>query len=263
MSYIKMSDKEYHQLPHLSQSKLKKLIGLEWKQYQVALNKPYTSDSLRLGKIAHELNLLTKDLSDVLKLDKLDGRTAAGKEQAKSLDAIDQWMWSSEVEMFEKMKQNFEESGEAQAILKSSTNIEEVGLIQIADLVNPDKPIDFKFKPDMVGSDFMADYKTIGDFASAENCRIALRKYKYNFQAACYSAAHQVLTGQAIKDFYIIFQETVEPYGVRVVKVPQHELDYGLDLFDATLKKYMKCVNDESKQKANYSGITEILINEI
>jgi len=263
MSYIEMRDHDYHSLPHLSQSKLKKLVGVNWPQFQAALKVEYSSQSFRLGKLAHEINLQDKDILEMDCFTKLDGRSKDGKAQAKSLEGRENYIWEDEKDALVKMKANFVASREANAIMNVATNIEGTGLIKIHNQYNPENPVDFKFRPDIVGVDFLADFKTIGEFATDSHIRIHLRKYKYQFQAAAYLAGHQVLTGKVIKNFYLIFQESIEPYGVRVIQIPQHELEYGFDLFDDTLKKYLKCAHDESKHSPNYTGISEILINEI
>lgn len=263
MSYLDIADVDYHKLDHLSQSKLKKLIGVNWPQYQALLKTEYKSDAFKLGKIAHEVNLQATDVLSIPSFKKIDGRSKEGKEQAKSLAEIDRFIWDDERDALLQMNANFVASYEASAILNSAVKIEGTGIIKIHNQYNPEEPVTFKFRPDIIGVDFLADYKTIGEFATNTNIRMHLRKYKYQFQAAAYLAAHKVLTGKMINNFYLIFQESVEPYGVRVIQIPQHELEYGFDLFDETLKKYLKCAHDESKHSPNYSGIQEILINEI
>lgn len=263
--YTKLADEAYFGLPYLSQSKLKHLVDLNYAQYLSKIeelsNRPY-SDEMRLGTIMHSVNLENADIASLTRFKRLDGRTAEGKEQKAKISGLKSYVYEDEINKILTMRDNFKASFHAQALMSKAQFIEHYGVALIHDDKRPDEPLAFKFKPDIVGADFIADYKTIGDYATEKNIRNAIKKSGYDFQAACYLLLDSFLTGSLKQNYYMIFQETIEPFGVQVIKLHDMDLDNAMSSFKYTLQQYIynyKYTKEEINPNSN--EILEIILN--
>lgn len=258
--YFSMPDHEYHALPYVSQTKLKKLAQLEPAQWAEDCKIPFNgSDATRLGSVMHLVNLNEMSLSDIKTFKKLDGRTKEGKEQAKELEGTSIFLWEHEVDQAFMMAANFKSSHNVKGIMDNSVMIEQAGVCEIYNERNKDVKIYMKFKPDIVGVDFIADYKTIGDYCTDDNLRSAIKRSDYAFQAASYLILDGMISRSTKVNYYMIFQETVKPYGCRVVILDQNLIQKAYDRFDNAIKKYTKMSNGMILDP-NYKDVTELTL---
>lgn len=253
-----MTDPEYHSLPYVSQSNLKKLVSLEPAQWNEEIKIPFKgSDATRLGSVMHLVNLTDVSLSDIKVFKKLDGRTKEGKEQAKELETTNLYLWDHELEQANAMATNFKKSFNVKGIMDNAIHIEQAGVCRLYNERNQDLKIHMKFKPDIVGVDFIADYKTIGDYCTDENLRSAIKRSDYAFQAAAYLILDGIITKETKVNYYMIFQETVKPYGCRVIVLDQDLIQKAYDRFDIAIKKYIKMSNGMILDP-NYKDVIEL-----
>lgn len=260
--YTKLNDEAYFGLPYMSQSYLKHLASLNYAQFLCKtkeMRSKATSDEMRMGTILHSLCLENQSVDDLTRIKRLDGRTAEGKAQKKDLARLKSYIFEDELNTVLQMRDLFKASFQAQALMSKAQFIEHYGVAEIYNERNIENKIFIKFKPDIVGDNFIADYKTIGDYASDENIKRSMRSGDYSFQAACYLILDSILTGKMKQDFYFIFQEAIAPYGVRVIKLDQYYLDQGFDRFDKAIKKYINAINNiEKHSNPNYLEVNEI-----
>lgn len=260
--YTKLNDEAYFGLPFVSQSYLKHLASLNYAQYlcktEEMRNRAIT-DEMRLGTVMHSICLENQGIEALARFKRLDGRTADGKAQKKELTRLRSYIFEDELSTVLEMRDLFKASFSAQALMSKAIYIENYGVAEVYNERNVDNKIFVKFKPDIVGADFMADYKTMWDYASDENIRRSLRTGDYAFQAACYLILDSLLTGKMKQDFYFIFQEAIKPFGVRVIKLDQYSLEQGFDRFDKAIKKYINAINNiEKHSNPNYLEVNEI-----
>lgn len=258
--YTKLNDEAYFELPYISQSSLKHLADLGPAQHAAFMleqSQKDTTDALRLGTVLHSLNLESTSIEAFTRFKRLDGRTVEGKAQKQAIAGLKSWVYEDEVTTLLEMRDLFLASFQAQAIMSKAQFIEHCGVVGFYNETLPE--IFMKFKPDIVGPTFLADYKTIGDYATEDNIRRSIKSGDYSFQAACYLMLDSFLTGSLKKDFYFIFQETIKPYGVRVVRLDDYLLDLGYDRFKIALDKYVKIKNDPEKySNPNYTDVIDI-----
>lgn len=255
--YQKISDADYHALPYLSQSKLKPLLNLTWAHFQAFQADQGPKDAFKLGTIMHKVFLEGMSLESFKIVEKIDGRTAKGKEQAKELaESNAEYLFKSDYEALAAIKHNLGSNGEAQELMAYNGLIEHYGLVEFYNERQPKDPVVMKFKPDFVGPTFMMDFKTTSSDISDYELQKVLRKYNYHFQAAAYLLMDSMLTGSLKSRFYIIFAETSPPYGSRRIELFEDDLQKGLELFQNALNKYMRMQNDITKQSANITENT-------
>jgi len=260
--YTKLADEAYFSLPFLSQSNLKNLVSNSYAEYlsivkENAVIEP--SDEMRIGTIMHSLNLENANLEAIKTFKRLDGRTTDGKLQKKEISGLRSYLFEDEIEKIKTMSDLYKASFPAQALMSKSNHIEEYGVAEIFNEPNPDNKIHMKFKPDLVGDDFIADYKTHSGYNTDENLRSILKKRDYPFQAASYLILDSIITGTMKQNFYFIFQQTIEPYGVRVVRLENFLIDLAVDRFDKAIKKFIQAINEPEKYtNPNYTEVNDI-----
>lgn len=255
--YQKISDAEYHALPYLSQSKLKPLLNLTWAHYLKAIESQEPKKHLDFGTLMHQAFLEKLDLSTYDVIEKLDGRTAKGKAQAKELEESgSKYLFKSDYEAATAILHNLSNNYEVQELMGYNGLIEHFGVVEFYNQRQPEHPVLMKFKPDFVGPSFLMDFKTTSTDISDHELQKVMRKYNYHFQAAAYLLFDSMLTGNLKQTFYIIFAETNPPYGTRRIELFADDLQRGLELFQLALQRFMKMQNDETKQTANMTENT-------
>ena len=255
--YQKNSDAEYHALPYLSQSKLKPLINLTWAHFIAAQKNQEPKKHLDFGTLMHQVFLENLDLSTFSVIEKIDGRTAKGKAQAKELEESgSKYLFKSDYEAAVEIKHNLDTNIEVQEIMAYNGLIEHYGLVEFYNQRQPEHPVMMKFKPDFVGPSFLMDFKTTSTDISDYELQKVMRKYNYHFQAAAYLLMDSMLTGYLKSKFYIIFAETNPPYGTRRIELFSDDLQKGLELFQLALQRFMKMQNDSTKQTPNITDNT-------
>lgn len=213
---------------------------------------------MRVGSVIHDkfFNALGNDIKV---FEKADGRTKEGKAKKAEMEAYDLYLIDTEVDMVESVIASLRANMNVSAILDRSTYIEHYAIAEIQNEQDPENPIKFKFKPDIVGPDFIADLKTTSDVASDENIIKLLKYNHYLFQAGSYLSLDWLLTGSEMKPyFYFIFAETFAPYRVRVVNIDYDTLMLGVERFEKVIKKYIKGINNPETPDENFDVIKTI-----
>jgi exodeoxyribonuclease VIII len=115
-----------------------------------------------------------------------------------------------------------------------------------------------KARPDILGSNYIADFKTTANMGRFER---DVFNYGYHIQLAHYSAVVEAAThGGPIKRVYIIAQEKEAPYGVKVFEFAPDVMRVALDLRQELLNR--AAVSIEQGTFPSYDvGLT--VINEI
>lgn len=254
--YKNIPDSDYFSLPYISQSRLKLLTQLTYAQF-LSIKDPEQSDAMRFGSAAHAINLGTSPIESFEVFEKPDGRTKVGKEMKASLESRRHWLYTYEKNSLMKMQENFNESPEASFLRDKAEFVEHAGIVEVANSRYSDRPVKMKFKPDLVHSNMIVDYKTIGVHVTPESIRASMRKGQYAFQLACYLYFDQLLTGKAKSDAAIIWQETIEPFGVYVMPLKPSTLAQGWAEFTKARDKLLEGVNRPELIQANHRGFIE------
>lgn len=222
-----------------------------------------SSDSMRLGSVMHAVNLMNTPISSLMTFERMDGRTNKGKAQKTAISNLKLYIYEDEIAKVSEMHANFLKCKSARFIMDNAQFIEKYGIAEIRNDRYPENKLFMKFKPDIVGPDYIADYKTMGSFKTDENIKQSVRAGDYVFQAACYQELDNILYQNKRTDSVFIFQETIAPYGCRVVKVPEDLMEIGRWRLDFAMKKYLKAHNsklsgDQSSSDPNDHEITTL-----
>lgn len=260
--YTKETDEFYFGLPYISQSSLKYLTDLNPAQHAALMlerSQMATSDAMRMGTILHNLNLESMPVESLAQFKRLDGRTAEGKAQKQAIAGLKSWAYEDEIQIMLKMQDLFKASFQAQELMSKAKYIEHYAVAEIHNNIVPENKIFMKFKPDIVGDTFLADYKTINDYATDENIRRSLKSGDYPFQAACYLVLDSLITGTRKNHFAFIFQEAIPPYGVRVIRLQDRLIDMAMDRFYQAINKHIMITNHPEKaSNPNYEDVDDI-----
>jgi hypothetical protein len=230
-NYEKISDAAYHALPLMSQSKLKHYINHSSAQAVHQSEERKQTSAMSLGTMIHNAILSDWDFTTLEVLEKLDGRTKAGKEQADSIKGRSDFLWKDDFDIITNAKQSFNAFPEAVKLLKRATYIEHYGEVSL-------DGIDFKFKPDIVWSQGIVDIKTIGQMATRASIRQAMSANNYSYQLAAYRYFDSIMTGTFKPHGTIVWIETVAPYGVYITDLSEGSLGYGFEEFSMALQNY-------------------------
>ena len=114
-------------------------------------------------------------------------------------------------------------------------------MIPIKIRVRPDDLIEFE---DEI---WIIDWKSIGEYATEQNIRKALWRYRYDLQAAMYQDALIRFTDKPVH-FRFVFAESVKPAKekVRIVELPDWDLLAGWEDYRKALKRKAEFINDQS-----------------
>ena len=85
--------------------------------------------------------------------------------------------------------------------------------------------IGLKARPDVLGADFILDYKTTGRGADTDTFSRVIADFDYDFSAAHYRSVVESVTGSTIKNFFLVAQETEAPYAIQVFRFSDACLD--------------------------------------
>lgn len=263
--YTKMPDETYFGLPFISQSKLKSLHDLNYAQWICKIiesdNRPY-NDELRIGTVMHSVNLERVPIESLMCFKRIDGRSADGKKQKKDLLGLRSYIFEDELPKIKEMHSNFMSSFRAQEVMSKSKYIEHAAVSEIFNERKPENKIFMKFKPDIVGDDFICDFKTFGDYATDKNIRSSFNYLNYDFQAASYLINDAIITNTQKSNFLFIIQESIKPYGCRVISISKDDIIKGYEKFDFAIKKFIKAKNEFGKSNdPNYTEVNEIILN--
>jgi exodeoxyribonuclease VIII len=213
------SNEKYHSSRAISASGLKSIHNKS--VYHFINQKPYTSDAYQLGTAIHTLVLEPHLFDEQVKFyDKVDGRTAEGKEQKKLLEA---WQEEGKLvfpetdrEMFTIIKDNFDNNPTASKYAK--------GDVELSHYIEDFQGVYLRIRPDVINYDegFISDVKTCRS-NTPKNFRNDIYKYGYHIQATLYCDA------LGIDPSRFIFQaiETNHPYSVQCYRLSEDMIERG------------------------------------
>ena len=213
------SNEKYHSSRALSASGVKAIHNKS--VYHFINQRPYTNAAYPLGTAIHTLVLETHLFDEQVKLyDKVDGRTAEGKEQKKQ---VEKWQEEGKLvfpetdrEMFTIIKENFDNDPIASKYAQ--------GDIELSHYIEDFQGVYLRVRPDVINYDegFISDVKTCRSNAP-KAFRNDIYKYGYHIQATLYCDA------LGIDPSRFIFQaiETSHPYSVQCYKLSEDMIERG------------------------------------
>ena len=231
------TENEYHAIKDaLSNSRMDTLIHDTPAHYWAALEKPNVqTKAMAFGSAYHCFMLETDDFYNRFAIlpPGFDGRTKAGKDlMQQASESGKPIITDDEYSAIAEMSYNLANHVFANSKIEFATHLEQP---IVANALQIGAPHDdcfavVKAKADIVGSNYIADLKTISDLRDNTIAR-AIRD-GYARQGAFYLD----LFGKDV--FYLIFQEKSSPYEIRVIRLNEAQIDYGRAQYELALHRY-------------------------
>jgi exodeoxyribonuclease VIII len=254
--YIKLDDKDYHALEHVSSTALRTISlnnPLYYKQKQMA-EKDVTK-SMIMGTLVHMAILEPEEFTKNVIINPFsDKRTKEYKDWAKSSDIEGKTVISAgELSEIEQMKAMMFSHPVALPLFNRAT-MREMAIIYKDQSRMTFRDYIVKAKLDLIGDDFIADIKTSADISPHAFINTVVYS-QYHLQAAFYRYLDTCVTGKT-KDFYFIAIRNQAPYDVAVYKLSNGRLDQGDRLWWKAFTAYRAAA--ESKIWGGYDEIITI-----
>lgn len=247
-----MSNREYHELPGMSRSRLKLLSHSVAKFLYPGENKKVTA-ALELGRVVHAGILEPARFeSEYAVKPKLDMRYKINKQ------AMAEWVASNKEEKFisEKnlemvlnMRGAVSECKDAARIIKSASHFESSIFFEY-------QGVEFKSRPDIICKEagIVADYKTTLSVRERAFTR-ATMNYGYDLQLVLQIEACKAIYDRDFIGCWIA-QEKNPPFVARVFRPDQSYIDMAYDRADKLIDKYL------SYKRENFRGTDGRLIDD-
>lgn len=238
---LKMQEEDYFSATDYFNSSSVKSITKSFKAFTYTLkNKSEPSTSMELGTAFH--HTMDGSFNDKYYTDELaDGRTAVGKAQREEIALRGlRVLTNAQSKALEQMKITAENNpilqqfGSFQSVF---TKHETVILFTWNDL--PCKAMIDVFNPQW---NCFLDFKTTKSCSDLRAVSNTVQQYGYYIQAAFYQEALKKLTGNIFDPVYI-FVENTPPYGIRIVKITEEYLSFGIENIIHALEKYRYFLN--------------------
>lgn len=250
-----ISNKEYRQREGLSASDLKRMVK-SMAHWKYAKDNPEDADSpaLLFGRALHKLVLEPSDFDNEFVVSpKFDRRTKEGKaqyekflEDSKGKDIIDEETMQTLCDMRDSLY--------ATPFVKKLINGEHEKSFFWEDSTCG---IPCKCRPDSFGkingNHIIVDLKTCSDAETSAFMRDS-QKFGYDIQAAHYCEGLKQIYGEDFS-FVFIAVEKKPPYAVNILQADEYFLANGLEVRNALLETYKKCV--ELNEFPGYMGFSE------
>ncbi len=239
------TDSEYHAIKDaLSNSRMDYLLHDTPAHYWAALEKPnIQTDAMAFGSAYHCYILEDVDFFNRFEVlpPSFDGRTKAGKELMSQVAASGKTplKYADYFVITEMARKLLLGHKFASNKLQFSTAVEQP---IIANALQIGAPHDecfavVKGKADIVGTDYIADLKTISDLRDNTIARTIRDKY------ARQGALYLDLFGKEV--FYLFFQEKSSPFEVRVIRLNESQIDYGRAQYELALHRYSAMMTEK------------------
>lgn len=210
----KMPDHLYHQRTELSSSLLRRFMQSPL-QYLTSLQFTERTDALDFGGAVHLAILQPDEFGNgVIAAPKCDRRTKEGKAvwaaftEGLTPDTIvldqDEWTQCNAMADMVRSSEHFLK------FVERSTHVEVAGFATV-------KGLNCRIKPDLMGNDFLLDYKTTTS-CSIPAFERSVWKYGYAIQGAFYQLIAQQIDG-GLRPFYLLAQEKKTPYDFRIFEL--------------------------------------------
>lgn len=237
-TWLKLEDEVYHAMDLISFHGLMHCMK-SFNHLVAAKAEKKDTPAMRFGRLAHMMALEPARFDDVAKvIPKCDRRTKEGKQAYEEFTAsltpgsiaIDQDDYDRLMGMQAKL-QELRSCPELSFIFNRAERVEEALIFPLVD------GIDAKMKPDLVGDDFILDYKTTQDAWIWGFQRTAKFSW-YDLQMFFYQRGESMVSGKK-KRLLILAQESEAPYEFQVYEVPQHFENDAWGMIDVAFSKYM------------------------
>lgn len=248
-TYYDIPEETYHRLDLISFHGLLSCF----KSYEHFKTKKFSnldSQTLRFGRIAHIMALEPDRFADIVKpYPEMDLRTKAGKEASaafrETLKESDIPVSNDDFIKLMGMRNKLNEINNIDSlswIFQKKERVETSVFFNLAaSNESDDSEIISKSRIDLIGDDFILDYKTTRD-ASPESFQFDIIKYKYDAQLFYYQHAESMVSGK-LKSLFILAQEVEPPFEFVLYEVSHASHSSCWSLINKGLSNYIRGLN--------------------
>ena len=251
--YQEISDEKYHSIKAISSHGIPKILKSP-KHFLTSQNhKKEPSESMLFGSACHIMALQPDRFSYRVKIrPDFDKRSKTGKaafeewaRQDHSKDTI--FQPESNMREIEAMQTELNDCQTFIQLRTAAIHIEKAIFRQDPDCFSGHL---LKAKPDLIGPDFILDYKTTQSIET-KDFMSSIAKFNYHIQAAFYIWMDSLVNNCAPKNFIIVAQENELPYSVRIFQLDQDAINRGMELISIANQKWNKSIllNDPDYNK--------------
>jgi len=234
----KLSFKDYVKLDGMNQSSLKMILDspLTFKHYYIDGNERPDSAAFKFGRAFHTRVEEPEQFGKFYVTDEKI-KTSRGKaydELCAANPGKTVLNYSAYKEVID-MGDALIGRPEVKEILKDAT------IESVIEWTDPDFGVKCKGMVDVYKDGIVYDLKTASE-ADPGNFFYAIKKCKYQMQAAFYLDGMKAVTGNDHLDFYIIAAEKKEPYNYAIYKMNNNFLAEGQEMYKKALHLYVSCM---------------------
>lgn len=234
-----LPDDLYHKRPELSSTQIRKFM-VSPLEYRDSLNFESTATpAMEFGSAVHLQLLKPHEAGDMILLGpECDRRTKIGKDIwngfVAGLAPGTVVMKIDEFHRCHRMAAVVQAAPEFQNFVRRATHIEVAGF---ADL----NGIPCRVKPDLMGDDFILDYKTT-TACTPRAFHSSVFKYGYAIQAAFYRIVAHAIDGIWRDKFFFLAQQKKSPYDWKLYELSLELLTQATKEINVALARYALCV---------------------
>lgn len=200
--------------------------------------KPFHSNFMDLGSLAHALVLGSGAEIHVVEADSWRGAAGTARREARSKNAIA--VLAKDLPPARRLAEKTAEFLDAAGLTHERRA---AGLVEQTLLWRDPSGAWCRCKPDLLLRDerLIVDLKTTSKSAGPEGFRASARQYGYDWQAAFYSMGFKALFGE-LPRFLFVAVETEEPYVAAVHSYSQELINNRISAISAALADWQQCL---------------------
>lgn len=245
-TWLKLSDEEYHSLENISFHGLLNCLK-SYNHYVSAKAIKKDTPAMRFGRLAHKMFLEPNEFESLVRVAPVvDKRTKEGKAEFKAFqDSCPANSIIIDADDFNRLMGMKAALQDARNSLNLKWIFDTVERTEEAMLFNLTDSVVARMKPDMIGEDYILDYKTTQDAWIWGFSRTARYSY-YDLQLFFYQKAEMLVSGKK-KQLLILAQESEPPYEFQVYKIDQSFESEAWNIIDIAFNKYIYGLSGEQK----------------
>ena len=244
-TWSKISDHDYHNLDLISFHGLMQCMK-SYNHYLDSLANRVETPAMRFGTLAHMMALEPLKFKDLVRMaPSFDRRTTKGKADYEAFNRLNEglpliYISQDDYDRLKGMRAKLDElmdNPELSWIFSRAVRIEEALTFELY----KDPYVIAKMKPDIVGDNFILDYKTTQD-AWLWGFEKISRRYYYDLQLYFYQMGDFKVSGEN-KNLFILAQESESPYEFQLYRLPKHGANEVHEMIDVAFEKYLLGIN--------------------